>query len=337
MLSAAIKAIEYHLPEKILDNEALAAEFPDWNVAKIFDKTGIDVRHIAGEGETALDLAERAARKLFESGAAAPGEIDALIMCTQSPDYVLPPNSPQLQHRLGLPRSVMAFDIAHGCSGYVYLLALAQALAAGGQARTILALTGETYSKHINPADRSVRTIFGDGASATLIRAGESDRPGLGPFVFDTDGGGAENLIVPKSGAAAGRADAQTFAAALADGSRTLDDLYMNGPEIFTFSMSVVPALVKKALAVSGRALDDLDGVVFHQANKMMLDSLRRRAGVPEDKFITHYEFCGNTVSATIPIALKTALERGRIGTGQRLLLAGFGVGYSSAAGLVEI
>ena len=337
MLSAAVKAVEYHLPEKALDNETLAAEFPDWNVEKIQGKTGIAVRRIAGDGETALDLAERAARKLFESGAAVPGEIDALIMCTQSPDYLLPPDSPILQRRLGLPRSIPAFDITHGCSGYVYLLALAKALAESGQARTILALTGETYSRHISPADRSVRTIFGDGASATLIRAEESDRPLLGPFLFDTDGRGADNLIVPRSGAAAGSADESRFAAALADGSRTLDHLYMNGPEIFNFSMSVVPALVKRTLEAAGRTLEEVDGVIFHQANKMMLDSLRRRCGVPEEKFITHFEFCGNTVSATIPIALKTALELGRVGPGQELLIAGFGVGYSSAAGFLRL
>ena len=337
MLYAALKAVEYHLPERTLDNEALAAEFPDWNVEKIYSKTGIAVRHIAGENETALDLAERAALKLFASGAAGPGDIDALIMCTQSPDYALPPDSPRLQHRLGLPRSVPAFDIAHGCSGYVYLLALAKALVESGQARSVLALTGETYSKYISPADRSVRTIFGDGASATLIRAEESDRPLLGPFFFDTDGGGADNLIVPKSGAAAASVSPEKFAAAAGGGARSLDHLYMNGPEIFNFSMTVVPALVKKTLAAAGRSLDDLDAVIFHQANRMMLDSLRRRCGLPTEKFVTHFEFCGNTVSATIPIALKTALDLGQIKAGNQLLLAGFGVGYSSAAGLVRL
>src|SRR5579871_2693795 len=170
-MHAAVTATEYHLPAEVLSTESLTAEFPEWSVEKIEAKTGIRERHIAAPGECASDLAVAAARKLFEAGACQPAEIDYVLLCTQSPDYFLPTTACLLQERLGISTNAGALDFNLGCSGFVYGLGLAQGLIATGQAENILLLTAETYSKFIDPEDRSVRTIFGDAAAATLIQS----------------------------------------------------------------------------------------------------------------------------------------------------------------------
>ncbi len=173
-MKAAIRAIEYYLPEKAVTTEQLSAEFPEWSVQKIDEKTGIQVRRIAGEDECSSDLGVAAAQKLFESGACAAHDIDYVLFCTQSPDYFLPTTACLIQDRLGIPTSAGALDFNLGCSGFVYGLGLAQGLIESGQAANVLLLTAETYSKFIHPRDRSVRTIFGDAAAATLVSAVEA-------------------------------------------------------------------------------------------------------------------------------------------------------------------
>src|SRR5438309_11485134 len=182
MIHGTISAIEYFLPEKIVTTADLSAEFPDWSVEKIDAKTGIQERHIAAPGECASDLAVAAAQKLFESKACTASDIDFLLFCTQSPDYFLPTTACLIQNRLGIPTTAGAYDFNLGCSGYIYGLGQAEGLIATGQASNVLLLTAETYSKFIHPRDRSVRTIFGDAAAATLIRAVEADAPYIGPF-----------------------------------------------------------------------------------------------------------------------------------------------------------
>ena len=200
-LRAAVKAVASYLPPGLLTNEHLAGEFGDWDAAKILEKTGIARRHVAAEDECASDLGVEAARRLFASGACTASDVDFLLFCTQSPDYFLPTTSCLMQERLGLRTDCGALDFNQGCSGYVYGLALAKGLVESGAARNVLLVTAETYSKFINPHDRGVRTIFGDGAAATLVAGVESDEELLGPFVFGTDGRGACNLIVPSGGA----------------------------------------------------------------------------------------------------------------------------------------
>ena len=170
-MHASISAIEYYLPEKTVSTEELAAEFPAWTVAKIDEKTGIRDRHIAATGECSSDLAVAAARKLFESGACQPGEIDFLLFCTQSPDHFLPTTACLIQDRLGIPTTAGALDFNLGCSGFVYGIGLAEGLISSGQASRVLLLTAETYSKFLSAGDRSVRTIFGDAGAATLLVA----------------------------------------------------------------------------------------------------------------------------------------------------------------------
>jgi 3-oxoacyl-[acyl-carrier-protein] synthase-3 len=336
-MKAAIRAIEYYLPEKAVTTEQLSAEFPEWSVQKIDEKTGIQSRHIASEDECSSDLAVAAAQKLFASGVCAAHDIDYVLLCTQSPDYFLPTTACLIQDRLGIPTSAGALDFNLGCSGFVYGLGLAQGLIESGQAANVLLLTAETYSKFIHPRDRSVRTIFGDAAAATLVSAVEADAPLIGPFVFGTDGRGANNLIVPTGGLR--RARTAETAREITDDSgnvRSQDHLFMDGAEIFNFTLKAVPQSVCQLLERSRKTLEEIDLFVFHQANRYMLEHLRRKIKVPQDKFCMAMSHCGNTVSSTIPIALKHAQLEGRLKPGDLTMLVGFGVGYSWAAGLVR-
>jgi 3-oxoacyl-[acyl-carrier-protein] synthase-3 len=331
---ARIAAIATHVPEQVLSNDALGALYPAWPAAKILEKTGIHERRIAAEGETATDLAFHAAAKLFDSGAVARDEVDFLIFCTQAPDHFLPTSACILQHRLGLPTSVGALDINLGCSGFVYGLSLAAGLIASGAAHTILLLTADTYSKFIHPQDKSVRTLFGDGAAATLIRAGgPGDPAGIGPFVFGTDGSGAGDLIV-EAGAARLPRSAQTAQETTdATGNvRSRDHLYMNGGAVLNFTLREVPRAVAALLDKTGTTAASYDRFVLHQANKFMLDALSKKLGVPPERVSRHFERIGNTVSSTIPFVLERGMADGGCSPGTRMMLVGFGVGLSWAA-----
>jgi 3-oxoacyl-[acyl-carrier-protein] synthase-3 len=334
-MKAFITAIRPALPEGTLDNEQLASEYEGWSADKIYAKTGIRTRRIAAPDECASDLALRAAQTLIGDERLDPASVDFLLYCTQTPDYILPTTACVLQHRLGLSMSCGALDFNLGCSGYVYGLGLAKALIESGQARTILLLTADTYSKLINPADKSVRTLFGDGATATLIVASEEDSL-IGPFVYGTDGAGAENLIVPTGGA---RRTVVAQAELVPDDSgnaRTVNDLYMNGAEVFNFTLRMVPDAVERLLAKAGVSQESIDLFVFHQANRFMLEHLRKKLRIPPEKFVIAMEDVGNTVSSSIPIALHQAQQDGRLKPGALVMLVGFGVGYSWGATLVR-
>jgi 3-oxoacyl-[acyl-carrier-protein] synthase-3 len=336
-MKASIRAIEYHLPSGELANEHLARQFPEWSVEKIAEKTGIVSRRIAGPDEWGSDLAAEAAQKLFQSGACAPKDVDFVIFCTQSPDYLLPTTACLLQHRLRLRTDAGALDVNLGCSGYVYCLSLAKGLIETGQAQNVLLLTADTYTKFLDPQDKGVRTIFGDGASATLVAGSEGSDgdPLLGPFVFGTDGSGGANLIVAGSGmrgrAAAERTEGSRGAPSCREGF-----LHMNGPEIFTFTLRVVPRMVQQLLAKAGRKQEEVDLFVFHQANQYLLDHLRAKLSIPPEKFCLALRDSGNTVSTTIPLALKEAQAAGTLRSDSRVMLVGFGVGYSWSAALAR-
>jgi 3-oxoacyl-[acyl-carrier-protein] synthase-3 len=336
-MHAVIRAIEYHLPERVVSSASLSAEFPEWSVEKIDEKTGIGERHIAAANECASDLAVAAARKLFVSGICEPAQIDYILFCTQSPDYFLPTTACLIQQQLAIPSTTGALDFNLGCSGYVAGLGLASGLVETGQARNVLLLTAETYSKYIHPLDKSVRTIFGDAGAATWIQADDRGARSIGPFVYGSDGSGARNLIVPTGGQRAPRtADSARLVEDESGNRRTGDDLYMNGAEIFNFTLRAIPKCVKDLLERSGRTMDEVDLFIFHQANQYILDHLRKRLKIPEEKFVLAMRHCGNTVSSTIPIAIKEVGAQGRIKPGALLMLVGFGVGYSWAGALVR-
>jgi 3-oxoacyl-[acyl-carrier-protein] synthase III len=337
-MQAAIRATEYYLPTAVSTTADLAAEFPEWSVEKIDKKTGISERHIAGPQECSSDLAFAAAQKLFSSGAVAPADVDCLLFCTQSPDYFLPATSCVLQDRLGIPTTAFALDFNQGCSGFIYGLGMAKGLIETKQAKRVLLLTAETYSKFIHPRDRSVRTIFGDAAAATLIEAvvDNDPEPLIGPFVWGTDGRGAKNLIVPSGGMRCPRSTETAQEFEDSNGSlRSRDNLFMDGAEIFEFALRAVPLAFHELLARAGRTSEEVDLFIFHQANRYMLNSLRMALAIPENKFYVSMRHCGNTVSSTIPIAIKHACLEGRLARGNVAMLVGFGVGYSWGAVLV--
>lgn len=326
---ARIAAIEYELPANVLTNEDLAREYPTWGVEKIFSKTGINTRHIIDDDECASDLAVRACEKIFLNTAVQRSEIDFIILCTQSPDYFIPATACILQARLGLPVTCGAFDFNQGCSGFIYGLGIAKGLVETGQARNVLLVTAETYSRYIHPGDKSVRTLFGDAAAATLISASEEGL-GLERFRYGTDGSGAKNLVVPVGGSRNPKKTGVIPVEHVDDSGniRTDENLYMNGSAIFEFSMTRVPQLFD-SLFDEDLGPGDIDFFVFHQANKFMLESLRRRISIPVEKYISEFENCGNTVSSSIPIALKSAHTKGKLKSGSRIVAIGFGVGYS--------
>lgn len=332
---AAIHSITSYLPAQTLSNEDLSVEFADWTADKIIEKTGIATRHIAGPDECSSDLGVAAGELLFATGACKPSDIDFLLFCTQSPDYFLPATACLVQERLGLRTDCGAIDFNQGCSGYVYGLAMAKSLIESLGLTNVLLITAETYSKFIHPRDRSVRTIFGDAAAATLIRAVDSERDLLGPFVFGTDGRGAENLIVPAGGMRRPRSE-QTAAVTVDKGGneRSADHLFMNGPEIFNFTLKSVPAVIDQLLQRTRLSAGDIDYFVLHQANRFMLDRLRDKMKIDPTRFCIEMEDCGNTVSSTIPIALARSAADGRLRPNSRVMCVGFGVGYSWAAGM---
>jgi 3-oxoacyl-[acyl-carrier-protein] synthase-3 len=334
-MSVGISAVAYHLPEGVLENRDLALDHPRFQPEKIKAKTGIDRRHIAAPEECASDLATAAAERLFRETGLARDAVDYLIFCTQAPDYLLPTTACLIHHRLGLRSGAGAVDINLGCSGFVYGLGLASGLIQSGQARRVLLLTADTYSKFMAKADLGVRSIFGDAGAATLVEA--NDALALGAFVYGSDGGGAGNLIVPTGGL---RRPAETEAA----GYETPDGrhvpgapLHMNGPEVFNFTLGAVPGLVRDTLAKAGLGPDDIDLFVFHQANATMLEALRLKLDIPEEKFWCRLAETGNTVSSTIPIALRQARDEGALRPGMQVMLVGFGVGYSWAACIARI
>jgi 3-oxoacyl-[acyl-carrier-protein] synthase III len=333
--AAQIRGIAYSLPEEVITNQDLARIFPDWAAQKIEEKTGIAERHVAREGQCSSDLAVEAAGRLFAGGSANPDEIDYLLLCTQSPDYVLPATACLLQERLGIPTSAGAIDFNQGCSGFVYGLSLAKGLIETEQASKVLLLTAETYTHMLHPEDRAVRALFGDAATATFLSGGEAEEPAIGPFLFGTDGRGAPNLIV-RTGAARQPSACGTTGSDKMGNLCSPDHVYMNGPEIFNFTLKTVPQSVNALLAKAGIGMETVDRFIFHQANEYMLDHLRRKMAIPREKFVISLRGFGNTVSSTIPIALAEASRSGQIEAGQLLMLVGFGVGYSWSATLVR-
>ena len=323
---AKIRALAYYLPERIVTNEELVKEFPEWSVEKVAQKVGVDSRHLAAENETAGDMAEKAALKLFEEYGISPKEIDFLLLCTQSPDYFLPSTSCILQHKLGIPTSAGAFDYNLGCSGCIYGMAMAKGLITAGIAKNVLLLTAETYNKYLHPSDKSNRSIFGDGAAACLIsKDGFAE---IGEFSLGTDGSGADNLIV-KTGASRQKEATGKFVED-DEGHIWYDDyLYMNGGEIFNFTLDAVPAMMKDILQKNNLEKENIDYYVFHQANKFMLSTIRKICVLPKDKFYVNLATTGNTVSSTVLIGLKDCMEKGVIGNGCNVMVTGFGVGLS--------
>lgn len=338
-MDAYINFIEYYLPEQRLTNEMINAEHPEWSADKISSKTGIYSRPIAGRNEFASDMALNASHKLFLKSGINPEKLDFLLYCTQSPDYFLPTTACILQDQLHLPNSAGALDFNLGCSGYVYGLSLAKSLILGGQAENMLLITSETYSKYIHPKDKGNKTLFGDGAAASSVTAQPDGdfRAKMRDFVFYTDGKGHDRLIVKNGGIRYRNVHGSDEFNEEGSFSKNDSYLYMDGKAIFEFTNFIVPPLIDKALSKNRLKKEEIDLFIFHQANAFMMHTVRKRCQIPDEKFFIFIKDCGNTVSSTIPIALKEAFNQGRVKPGMKILLAGFGVGLSAAVGVLEI
>jgi len=315
-----INSISYYLPVHSESSESLKDDNPDWDIEKIIEKTGIKNRFIATRGESTLDIAFKATTKLIlDSPSISLKDIDLLILVTQSSDFILPSGACILQDRLKLSKNTMAFDINLGCSGFIYALSVIGGLISAGVARNALLICADTYSKYIDKNDRTCRPIFSDGAAAIWLS--QSDEESIGPFDFGTDGAGFEDLIVKKN---------------LSNNQAITDKLFMNGSEVFLFTMDAVPSSVNKLLIKAGISLNDIDFFVFHQASKLVIDNLIRKLEINPDKVFINYENIGNTVSASIPIALSDMHKNKKLKKGNLVMLVGFGVGLSWGSTLIR-
>jgi 3-oxoacyl-[acyl-carrier-protein] synthase-3 len=328
-VTSRIAAIATWLPERVLSNADLERENPDWNMPSVSDKAGVIERHVAAPGETAFDLAKSACGKLAKTRKL--DDVDAIVFCTQSPDYIMPSNAHLLHAHLGLGDAVAAFDINLACSGYVYGLALAHSMIAAGLSRRVLLATADTYSKYIHPKDRSARVLFGDGAAVSLIEA-SADPAGLSSFELASHGKQYDKFFIPAGGHRIPKSAATAVETTDRTGNvRSPEHIRMDGLGVWSFINSAAPRQIRSHLEKNRLSLDDIDLFVFHQASQMTLDSLIKALGIDRRNVYFKLHDVGNLVSASIPVCLAAALQEGRVQKGQRVLLCGFGVGLSYA------
>ena len=321
LLDINIKGISFELGPKELMVKSFAQNNPGWDIEKIISKTGIEKVFYTHNNQTAVDLAIIAIEKFFTEHSAKKSQIDGLIFVTQSPDYNLPTSACIIQDKSNLPKEMIAFDINLGCSGFVKALSVASSLIESGTCKNCLIVTSETYSKYISKNDRINKPLFSDGASVTLVSKGGNFE--IGPSEFGVDGSGAKHLIVYGSGAKK-------------DNSKSNNELYMNGSEIFLFTMSTVSKLVKNFLISNNLSVDKIDKFYFHQASKLVLNGMGEKLKIPKHKLIINNQYTGNTVSSTIPISIKLSQMNDSIKNGDLILIVGFGVGLSYGLTLIK-
>lgn len=322
-----LRGIVSAAPKRTVDNAIFAERFGEAAVAEVVKMIGVEQRRIADPDQTTADLCFEAAKVLIERLDWAADSIDGLIFVSQTPDYRLPATACSLHGRLGLSPHCQAFDVSLGCSGYVYGLWLAATLVRAGL-RRVLVLAGDTASRLVDPNDRSTAILFGDAGSATAVEA-DSAAPTM-HFRLGSDGDGARHLIVPEGAYRNGETD-----------DRWAEDsdpscLYMDGAEVFAFTLRAVPKLVRDTLDDAGLAPGDVDAYALHQANRFMLRHLAKKIGAGEDRVPINIERFGNTTSATIPLLLTTSLAARLTSAPSRVMLVGFGVGFSWGAVLIE-
>jgi len=326
-MGTIIKSIEYYLPNIIISNEDLNKENPSWEMDKVINKTGVKKRHIAGLNETAYDLSVNACKKLFEYEELS--TIDGIIYCTQSPDYIMPPNSFLLHKHLGCSERVLAFDFNHACTGYLYGLFMANSFIKSRATKKILLINSDTYSKYINKKDRSARALFGDGAAASIIENSNSDK-GIIDIELASAGKFYDKFYIPAGGLRM-PTNAQTSIEKkdVRGNIRSENDIVMDGLAVWSFINSTVPKQILNLLNRNNLDRAQIDLFIFHQASQMTIDSLVKKLRLDKAKVFTNLLEIGNTVSASIPIAIKDAIDQGLIKEGSKVLLSGFGVGMS--------
>ena len=324
------------MPEKEVTNDNLSQRFPNLKIKELTRLTGVTSRHIAKSDETSADLAVKAAEKLFTENDIDKNQIDFIIFCTSGGDYITPASACIIQDRLNLSQHCGAFDFNQGCTGYLYGMALADSLIKAGNAKNILLLTAETIHRIIHPKDPNTMALFGDGASATLLQQSKDDN--IGRFFFGTDGSQFDQIIVRH-----GRERHPLPESAEPDYTDAFGNiknhskLYMNGGTVFNFSLEKAPVLFKQLLNDANLSPEDIDHFVFHQANRIVLETLGKKLRIPAEKIIIELDDVGNTVSSSIPISIKKSLDKGVIKKGDTIMIAGFGVGLSWGGSIVRI
>jgi 3-oxoacyl-[acyl-carrier-protein] synthase-3 len=328
-MSTLLDHISFYFPSQTLHNSELSRLFKVTE-QKILKSTGIRSRYISGDQELASDMAYEAVETFFKTHSISRESIDFLIFCSECYDYIAPTSSCILQGRLNLAKTTGCIDMPYGCSGYVYGLAMAKSFIHSGIAKNILFVTADTSTKTISSDNLELRSIFSDAASVTFINS--DNYKSIGEFVFGTDGNGWESIYISRS-AFKIPIDADFIEKEKLQNGK----MVMNGMDIFNFGLKVVPKLVSDTLVKNNVAFDDIDLFVFHQPSLFLLNTLRKKMNIPEDKFFINIENHGNTVSTTIPLALKDAESQGRLKKGMTVLLAGFGIGFSWAGTIIKI
>ncbi|GGP94679.1 beta-ketoacyl-ACP synthase III [Streptomyces melanogenes] len=316
--AAVVAGLGAYVPPRVVTNDDLAA-FLDTDDEWIRTRTGIAQRHVIEPGEATSDLAVEAGRRALAS--AGTRHADAVVVATSTPDRPCPATAPDVAARLGLGH-VPAFDVAAVCTGFVYALATAAGFIAAGTADTVLVIGADTFSTILDPSDRTTRAVFGDGAGAMLLRAGTQDEQGaLCGLRLGSDGSRSELIEVPGLGS-------RTRSTGLPIKE---EDTYftMQGRAVFSEAVQRMSTAVTETAQRIGWSLTDIDRFVFHQANSRILAAIAERLEVPAEKLVSNIERVGNTVAASIPLALADSLESGGLEPGHRVVLAGFGGGLT--------
>lgn len=331
-MGIGISSIEYYLPPRKVTNHDLGIEFPDWDLDKISLKSGVYQRFVADSDVTAFDLACHALNLAVEKKNISKGDIDGVIFCTQNPDYHMPSNAFLIHKYLDLPDRVWAFDYNLACSGYIYGLALCKGMILAGLAENILLITSDTYSKMINPSDRSTRVLFSDAAAVSLISKSKTSE--LIDIILASNGKEFSSFYIPGGGT---RSQKEMKEPELAEKQRIIDSkIKMNGFAVWKFISKTVPVQIQELLGRNNLEIDDIDFFGFHQASRLTLNSLIKSTGIDENKVFSNLASVGNTVSASIPILLKQAIDAGKLNRGELVLLSGFGVGLSWGSALLK-
>ncbi len=327
-VGARIAGVVSCVPPRIVDNSHFAETFGADAVRDVTKMIGVEQRRYVEPGIATSDLCFLAAERLIQKLDWARDSIDGLIFVSQSADYLLPATACMLQDRLKLRTTLPAYDVSLGCSGYPYGLWLAMMAVQTGAARRILLCVGDVSTRRSDPTDRATVMLFGDAGTVTAIEAG--DEGDVTHFVLGTDGRGAENLIIPSTWHRSRKAEGRLA-------GRNLDMLYMDGGEIFNFTLKSVPPLIRDLVEVSGKSIDEYDAFLLHQANMFMIKHIAKKAKLPPEKVPINIDRFGNTSSASIPMLMCTDLGEQLGRQKMRLGLFGFGVGYSWAAASLEV
>lgn len=311
-----------YLPERIVTNAELATRL-DTSDEWIMQRTGIRQRHLAAQGECTSHLAIRAARRALQSAGVTPAEIDLIVLATSTPDHTFPATAAKVQAELGMQRGA-AFDVQAVCTGFIYALATADNFIRAGQAKTVLVIGAETFSRILDWQDRATCVLFGDGAGAMVLRA------------VPSNGSVAERGILSTHLHADGRQHDLLYVDGGPSTTGMAGFLRMEGKEVFRHAVQRLADVVDEALAANGLGARDVDWLVPHQANRRIIDAMAKKLGLPLGKVVLTIDRHANTSAASVPLALAEAAGDGRIRPGQLVLLEAMGGGLTWGAALLR-